>query len=111
MQRIQRQRRKDWRMPPNAKYIGRPTKWGNPYTMKPVGAEWEIYEWDESLEIKLPSQEAALAQCLKFYRLWAELQIDFEPKWLEPLRDYDLACWCPLDQACHADILLELLQE
>jgi hypothetical protein len=20
----------------------------------------------------------------------------------------DLACWCPLDQPCHADVLLEL---
>lgn len=27
---------------------------------------------------------------------------------LEPLRGHDLACWCPLDQPCHADVLLEL---
>ena len=24
------------------------------------------------------------------------------------LRDKDLACWCPLDQPCHADVLLEI---
>ena len=24
------------------------------------------------------------------------------------LRGRDLACWCPLDQPCHADVLLEL---
>ena len=24
------------------------------------------------------------------------------------LAGYDLACWCPLDQPCHADVLLEL---
>jgi hypothetical protein len=24
------------------------------------------------------------------------------------LRGKDLACWCPLDQPCHADALLEL---
>ncbi|WP_245584702.1 DUF4326 domain-containing protein [Salipiger mucosus] len=24
------------------------------------------------------------------------------------LRGRDLACWCPLDRPCHADILLEL---
>jgi hypothetical protein len=24
------------------------------------------------------------------------------------LRGRDLVCWCPLDQACHADVLLEL---
>jgi hypothetical protein len=27
---------------------------------------------------------------------------------LSPLRGHDLACWCPLDQPCHADVLLEL---
>ena len=29
-------------------------------------------------------------------------------EWLAPLRGRDLACWCPLDQPCHADVLLEL---
>ena len=24
------------------------------------------------------------------------------------IRGHDLACWCPLDQPCHADVLLEL---
>lgn len=24
------------------------------------------------------------------------------------LAGYDLACWCPLDQPCHADVLLEI---
>ena len=28
---------------------------------------------------------------------------------LEVLRGKDLVCWCPLDQPCHADVLLELL--
>jgi hypothetical protein len=27
---------------------------------------------------------------------------------LAALRGKDLACWCPLDQPCHADVLLEL---
>jgi len=27
---------------------------------------------------------------------------------LDDLRGRDLACWCPLDQPCHADVLLEL---
>lgn len=25
------------------------------------------------------------------------------------LRGHDLVCWCPLDQPCHADVLLELV--
>jgi hypothetical protein len=24
------------------------------------------------------------------------------------LRGHDLVCWCPLDQPCHADVLLDL---
>jgi hypothetical protein len=28
---------------------------------------------------------------------------------LPPLRGYRLACWCPLDQRCHVDVLLELI--
>lgn len=24
------------------------------------------------------------------------------------LRGHDLACWCPLDSPCHADVLLEI---
>lgn len=24
------------------------------------------------------------------------------------LAGFDLACWCPLDQPCHADVLLEI---
>jgi hypothetical protein len=26
----------------------------------------------------------------------------------EDIRGHDLACWCPLDHPCHADVLLEL---
>lgn len=26
----------------------------------------------------------------------------------EQLKGKNLACWCPLDQSCHADILLEI---
>ena len=29
--RIQRKRTKGWKMPPNTVYVGRPTKWGNPF--------------------------------------------------------------------------------
>lgn len=27
---------------------------------------------------------------------------------LTELRGKDLACWCPLDQPCHADVILEI---
>lgn len=33
------------------------------------------------------------------------------PTLLEPLRGKHLACWCPLDQPCHADVLLEFANQ
>jgi hypothetical protein len=29
-------------------------------------------------------------------------------RWTALLRGKDLVCWCPLDQPCHADVLLQL---
>lgn len=109
--RIQRSRAKGWRKPDNAVIVSRPSKWGNPYTIKPVGmTEWAVYEWDEFIG-KARSRKVALRQCLDFYRMWAQLQIDADPHWLEPLRGKDLACWCALSEPCHADVLLEHLSK
>lgn len=56
-ERIQRRRSKGWRMPEGAIYVGRPTKWGNPYTLgganglacvpgAVTGQEWE---WEDRI--------------------------------------------------------------
>ena len=42
MKRIQRKRTKGWKMPENTKYVGRPTKWGNPFTYEKSGNRFEI---------------------------------------------------------------------
>lgn len=86
--RIQRKRTKGWKMPENTVYVGRPTKWGNPY---PIGENFTA------------------EQAIRLYREFAE-------KWnlaedAEELRGKNLACFCPLDQPCHADILLELANQ
>lgn len=88
-QRVQRRRIKGWQMPANTVYVGRPTRWGNPFR---VG---------EHL-----NREQAVAA----YREYIQARIAAEPGRydLEELRGQDLACWCPLDQPCHADVLLEL---
>lgn len=33
------------------------------------------------------------------------------PKSLEPLRGKNLACWCPIGEPCHADVLLEIANQ
>ena len=90
--RIQRKRTKGWKMPEGAVYVGRPTKWGNPYTVQGARAAG-YYGTDAELA----------AMCAAEYRAQA---IGCLP--IDELRGKDLACWCPLDQPCHADVLLEL---
>lgn len=83
--RIQRKRTKGWRLPENTVYVGRPTKWGNPHTAGPPGHQVTQYE--------------------KLLRLAGQNGIRYP---FEELRGKNLACWCSLDQPCHADVLLEL---
>jgi len=98
--RIQRKRTKGWRMPPNTVYVGRPTGWGNPFV--PASAF-------ESEGVKIP--EITATSAVHLYRERLEGMIETYPhvrKAVNDLRGKNLACWCPLDQPCHADVLLEL---
>ena len=53
-----------------------------------------------------PVKTYGLAESLRLYRLHAE---GFDMVTLRrDLAGKDLACWCPLDQPRHADVLLEL---
>lgn len=68
-------------------YVGRPTVWGNPYTMPEDGTRDEV---------------------ITLYREW----IAEHPELVEQLRERRprrLVCWCA-PQACHADVLAELLE-
>jgi hypothetical protein len=67
-------------MPANAVSVTRPGKWGNPYTVEEYGRE----------------------QAIRLYREW------LAGKDLSELRGKNLACYCKLDEPCHADVLLEL---
>jgi hypothetical protein len=98
--RIQRSRAKGWKMPPNTVYVGRPTRWGNPFA-GPLAAE-RFHRWLNGEMSTLESR--GLMQ-------WAVApRVRFEITLQAPihLRGKNLACWCRLDQPCHADVLLEL---
>jgi hypothetical protein len=86
-------------MPEGTIYVGRPSKWGNPYKVQP---RW----WTNHLgEAPFGPTEAVRA----FRAHLLQMLTDPETrKLLAELRGHDLACWCRLDQPCHADILLEL---
>lgn len=83
--RVQRRRVKGWKMPSNTVYVGRGTKWGNPYR-GPDAAEKYRAMFPHGANLGASSEEEALAE----------------------LRGKNLACYCPLDVPCHADVLLEL---
>lgn len=100
--RIQRTRRKGDKMPAGAIYVGRPTRWGNPYN-------WEYFE----IAGHDPTKAKALA--VMRFRLWLEGEILGNDQrrreileHIEELRGHDLACWCKPGDPCHADYLLEL---
>lgn len=106
--RIQRQRTKGWRMPPGAVYVGRPTKWGNPYQVSqtPVGT-WQV----ESSGVFPTWADAARYATTLFSGWFTNPGLDGEQRVAEAraeLVGYDLACWCPPGQPCHADVLLEI---
>ncbi|MBN7552964.1 DUF4326 domain-containing protein [Mycobacteroides abscessus] len=109
-QRIQRKRTKGWRMPEGAIYVGRPSKWGNPFDApNPAIAVIAYRKW-------VTWEAATFWPTLELQGLrWMgqssnHLRADM-PSLLPELRGRDLACWCPLDSPCHADVLLELAND
>lgn len=128
-----------WRMPAGAVYVGRPSRWGNPFRVGTYtglarvpaidGSPWEYegrisadgarhdyYHADGSVTVH-HIRYMTRAECVEMYRRL--LTGDITPAmhssgWLTinevrtGLAGCDLACWCPLDQPCHADVLLEI---
>lgn len=87
--RVQLSRRKGSRLPTGAVKVDRTTKWGNPY----VGDG----PHDRALMVKLFAEYCERPE-----------QVDFVAAVRAELRGKVLACWCPLDEPCHADVLLML---
>ncbi len=73
-------------------YVGRPTRWGNWYIVGINAAD----SFDAVTKFKSSLEEGSS---------WSEMH-----KWAiqANLKGKNLACWCPLDQPCHADVLLEI---
>jgi hypothetical protein len=101
-------------MPENTVYVGRPGPWGNPY------APGDYLDKGPYAGTFVRDNVHAVV----LFREWALTAMRGEArpqdngdraptksevaKALESLRGKNLACWCPLDQPCHADVLLEL---
>jgi hypothetical protein len=93
--RVQLRREKGWRKPEGAVVVARPSVWGN---------VWRVGDpspWGNR-------EPLGRAGAVQVYRYMTDGNEIFARMAREELAGRDLACWCPLDQPCHADVLLEI---
>ena len=69
-------------------YIGRPSKWGNPFSISKDGTREEV---------------------IKKYKEWILKQPDLLND-LHELKGKILGCWCS-PNICHGDVLIELIEQ
>ena len=104
--RVQLSRKKGWRMPENTVSVARPTKWGNPTNWM----DWLDAARQEWWALPSAGEREAWAkeQAVQSFR---EDVVDGLIPDPSELRGKNLACWCRLDEPCHADVLLELANQ
>jgi len=66
----------------------RPSRWGNPFTVKRYGRDEAVAKFRD-------------------YIGHPNSPLEFEFADIAELRGKNLACYCPPDAACHVDVLLE----
>ena len=72
-------------IPKEAIYVGRPSQFGNPFTVQTHGR----------------------GHALNKYRQWIATQPQLQETIKKELKNKDLVCWCT-PNPCHADILMEI---
>jgi hypothetical protein len=109
-ERIQLRRTRGWRKPEGAIVVSRPSRWGNPFTIAgAIDVGWADNEDDARKFAVECFQDWLLKGILSDW--WFHYGKDRHEWMREHVRDLrggDLACWCRLDQPCHADVLLEI---
>ena len=122
--RIQRTRRKGYRMPENSKSICRPGAWGNPFKVIKHDADhyrvsvvakkyWHkellTYILTNSGPAGFKTKAEAAAHAAKLFGILID---DFPEKY--PLSDFDgvkhIACFCALNEPCHGDEIIKRLK-
>lgn len=109
-ERVQIRRDRPWQDPENpAIIVDRRTIFGNPFK---VGIRRNVRTIDGARHEVIPT---TVAETVDLYRTWitglTEIPGTQRPGLTEVvagLRGSNLACWCPPDRPCHADVLLEL---
>lgn len=114
--RIQRSRKAGWKMPPDTVCVTRPGRWGNPFPLS-IGRDLAVKMFDELMHGFFSPYHLAHLSDDEFRPVFdAKERFQKRLNWGVELRaaarselgGKNLACWCPLGQPCHADVLLEL---
>lgn len=119
MNRVQRSRKKGYKTPENTKYVGRPTKFGNPFrltkdgfiqcysTNRKILDPWIMWSYSSGFENK---------DIVELYALWIKGELKAKAPYLptppeaHEIRDLEgknLSCFCSLNVPCHVDVLLD----
>jgi len=90
-------------------YVGRPTKWGNPFKV----GRYFIPTDEIILNPFNPKSENCkdIDQCLKLYTEHLERELKYKRLNIDELKGKNLSCWCSLSEKCHADVLLKIANE
>lgn len=124
--RVQQRRTRGWRKPENTVSVTRSSRWGNPFRVfggTVAGPEWfevrsapigTLHRSRDEYAVYSTHAPAsgAVEHAADLFRTLASVTRRDDPQayeaWIAPLRGKNLMCFCPLDQPCHADVLLEL---
>jgi len=87
--RVQLSRKRGWRKPVNTVVVSRPSRWGNPFAMQDPDDRARVVALYRDFIFR--PENAALREAAR-----------------RELSGKNLACWCPIDGPCHADVLLEV---
>lgn len=96
--------------PPDAVYVGRPSKFGNPFVMGKHGDREQVVKLFRMVAeyVMTPIDKLDRTLSIDFgddnLNNWS---INFTAEDIKSLRGKDLVCWCA-PKPCHADVLLEL---
>lgn len=108
--RVQRKRERGWRAPEGAVYVGRGSKWGNPFVVHPDPEHGYALDGpDDPRRNWGPNRDALLGLAKALYE---ESILMYDEPSIHEIRDElagkDLMCWCDESEPCHADVLLEI---
>lgn len=98
VKRIQRKRTKGWKMPENTVFVGRPSRFGNPFRVS-----------DYANGNRLPKESLQRFAADDFKSALADNRLGFTVDDIrQELQGKNLACWCREGTPCHGDVLLEI---